>query len=524
MSNESSDNASIDSSDQSSIVSLDIIEKEKSSLQIHRSKTADNNDYSSDSSISEYYQLATGYHENKALIPLSPSYTHLDISSGEEEIDEINDNCEANYVRLSSEIENSKEKTKLISINEYLDNLNDRSSNDTSSSYESSKDSLISNVSDVMADNIGIVNDLKNESSNQLTSKSLDSKAHTINTQYSNLITNDVINNTSVTSYDQSSVSSIDLAPETRSTLNESSNSDSMISDDTSNDDQISIVSKEAVEKTRFTQTNVFLNYMNHKQCIDPVTEIDESIVESLSVMNDKIKHMEANVLNECMDCHKTTIDLVDCYYPANSDNITVKNCIHSYKPNNSSAQIKNNTTIPASVDECNSIDSDNCKQCILSRSHYLSSSQRFPWNPDSQNDISYRRFENKDKIYVSESYTDKPKQNENVFYRNTINGLSTCIDKHHIITKDHLKKNCDDKIVYSKNCSTIPYVYDNIEVRVKKNLKRRLGGQVADDKENHVKINKLITGAFKKLKRLEFATRKITCSEESDHKDNVGE
>lgn len=565
MNNESSDD-DVSSYDKSSISLLDIKEKSKPSLIVNY---LNNDDCCYDTSNYEYYQISSGYN-NETLIPLSPSYNkYLDIVVSD---DEENDEIKNNY-QLPSVLRNNDNETKDTLSNDYLDVLNNENSDNASTSYdhsqtvllskqeEKSKSGLLIDYLDV--DNNGIVNSFENEYY-QLSSELTNNEAQTSCTSSYKYL--DVISNeNSITSYDQSSNASLDLED---INLTQKDTYSDYISDSNDSDDSItssnqSIIDSQDISKdTKYTQTCIFLNHMNHKQySIDHTTNVDESIAESLSVVDDKTKYTQTDLPHECIDYYKITEDLIDNCIPIDSnveivDNLFNSNTpdsscstqideysmnsfnpvnssaqisgypINSFTPISSSAQIINNIIIPTSAEV-----NDDFNRSISNSSNYLSCFQQLPWSPESQNDHfsnrsthgpiidNFRRHEDNDKMYGSEPYIDRPRQNENIFHRNIINGSTLYMDKNHITCRDRLKKTIEENIVNRKNCKS--HTNNNIEAKIKKNLKRRMGGQVADGKENH---NRWITGGFKKVKRVEFVVRKISYSDESDNNDNVDE
>lgn len=443
----------------------------------------DDGDNCDDNPKYEYYQLSTGCHENLECI----SYRELNIESDNEDNCEITDNYS-----LTFKEHNNEEKTKFVSNYEYSDN--EDPDDDVFTDYDQSqilsslhnKEELkhipIIEYSDIMIDNNNIVSNFENE--------------------YYELTTGLLNNNKQITSLD----SKEKTEPKDKYsdlTLDNNTN------DSVSSSDQSTTPSKES----KSTQTDWFSNQINYKQFIDPITKIDELIVESLGIVNDKTKCTQTDTVFDCKDCCKITKILIDGYIPLNSE--IVEDLIKSYTPSrngpkdeldenftnsfipiNSNAQkINNNTSIPSSTRGSELLNSDH-NHCVSNGLHYLSSFQPTFWSP--------------------KNLADKSKQ-EYIYHRNG----STYIDKNYVISKNHLKKTVDEKIVFSKNCKSIPRAYNHLIAKVKKNMKKRLGEQVASDKENR---SLLITGHFKKLKRVEFVKRKVIYSDESDNNDNIDE
>lgn len=484
ISNENSDN-DVTSNDESSSIELLSRYKKFKPLTQHLSDTV-GYDYKHESTENEYFQLTTGY-DNAAFIFPSPNFNYnLESESDKEESNEINDNCKNNYLK----------KTKLLPRNDYSDG------NSSDTSYD------------------------------QLSASSLDNKDEsTIKvSEYSHIMTDNSCRNNSEIC-DQSSSTSSDIEDEETKCMTADSYSD-YTSEDSSNDsdtsnEQSNTELQNITKNTKSTQTNLFLNHLNHKHFEDPITRIDESIAESLGIMNDDTKCTQTNLTFECDDCYKITEDLLDNYFPLNT-NVKVGDVINSC--DNSSAQIINNTIIPTTAQ-----DDDYGNNNISKSSHSdLSSSQKFFPNTESQYDHSSSRLvqnciienllENNEKHFTSEIYRNRHKHTEKMLLRNAImKGSTPYMDKNHAICRDRLKKAIGEKIIYGKHCMKIPYEYDNIDAKIKKSLKRRLGGKVAAGKENHSTCV-CISASFQKFKRIEFVTRKNTYSEESDNNDNVDE
>lgn len=326
--------------------------------------------------------------------------------------------------------------------------------------------------------------------------------------------------------------------------------------------DQPSAESKAVVKETKCTQTDLFLNHENRKKTKNDTTMIDGSLADSLGIISDHTKCTQTEISLDCMNCCTTSKHFLHSYVPVYSNiqiakgfknsyatasssaqisNYSVNNTIpvsssaqtaeysmHSFIPINSSAQIINNTFTPTSSKDSRLFDSEKFNHNTSSSSHYVSCSQQSSENLNLTNrltnstTVKCRRLEKNEKIFNSESLTDRSKPNELILNLNAISGLSY-MDNNHVTGKSRFMKATDEKIVYGKLCKTVPYDYDNIEVKMKKSLKRRSGEQAADGKENR---NRWIIDydGFKKLKRMEFVGRKITCSDDSDNNDNVDE
>lgn len=517
MSNESSDN-DVTSNDESSLSSIELPLAEE-----YLSDTVDN-DYSQNNSDNEYFQLSSGY-DTAALMSLSQDFNYNSASESDEEIDNL-------------------KKTKLMPSNEYSVDINTESSGDNNTDQLSAS-SLYNNCH---------VNNFENKF-HQISSKYLDKPKFTCTPKYSDILSINSENSNNSEICDQYSNTSSDIEDEESKYMNADSysdctNEDSSNDSDNSNEQSITEL-QDFTKNTKSTQTNLFLiNHLKHKQFVDPITRIDESIAESLGVMNDENKCIQTNVSFDCDDCLEITEDLTDNYFPfisyvevgdANNSYTSDKSRVqipeysmNSFTPISSSAQIINNTIIPTSAHEYNLINNDYSDNNV-SNDYDVSSSQKYFQNPESQCDHSSSRLvqqnpiiennhllENNKKNYSSKLYADRHKHTENILLRNAIMmGSAPYMNKNHAISRDRLKKAIGDKIIYSKNCMKIPYEYNNIEAKIKKSLKRRLGGKVADGKENHTTW---MSGSFKKLKRIEFVTRKNTYSDESDNNDKGDE
>lgn len=440
----------------------------------------------------------------------------------EESVDKENhtiENFKDNYNSFPSKMKNNEENTKYKLNHEYPNVINNDYSDDSLTSYNQSQTALLDkkdklksildiDYSDFTIDNDGIVNNFKN-GCYQLSSESelLNNKEPSLRKSKTNNSIINCIQSSSVESLN----TKIKIKPGTKDGSLDFTN-DVDFNDTITNND---LSSQDTKKETKYTQTDVFLNHTNHKQFIDHITMVDESMIEALSAIDEETKCTQTDLSIECIDCYKTAEDLIDSYIPVSSNVEILEDFINCYTPNHSNvhvaeysgnnlasniskAKIINNTLNPNSVEDSELLNSD---QCSSNKSHDLSSSI----------------IENDKQNCGSVSYTDKLKQ-EYILYHNAINRL-IYLDKNYPICTDRLKT-ISDQIVYSKNCKIIPHANRHFEAKVKKNLKRRLGGQVAD-KENY---NQWITGSFKKLKRVEFVVRKTICSEESCNNDNVDE
>lgn len=445
----------------------------------------------------------------------------------EESVDKENnitiENSKDYYNSFSYQIKNKEKKRKLELNHEYPNDINNECFDDSLTNYNHSqtvlldkkeklKSTLDIDYSDVTSDNDSTVKNGYYQLS--LESELLNNKEQTALKQSfrkSNV-------NNSIINCNQSSLDTKKEMKPAAKDINPDFISDVNFNDTITNND---LSSQDIKKESKYTQTDVFLNHTNHKQFIDHITMVDESMIDALSAIDDETKCTQTDLSIECIDCYKTAEDLIDSYIPANSNVDILEDFINCYTPNHSNthvaeysgnnltpniskAQSINNTFIPTFVEDGELLNSD---QCSSNKSHDLSSSII----------KNNHCFEHEKSRCRSVSYTDKLKQ-EYILYHNAINKL-IYLDKNYPICTDRLKT-ISDQIVYSKNCKIIPHANRHFEAKVKKNLKRRLGGQVAD-KENY---NQWITGSFKKLKRVEFVVRKTTCSEESCNNDNVDE
>lgn len=529
-----------------------------------------------DDSVNSYCHLASEYCENITLLsPLSPSRsTSIDTSSSsEEDMDEIIYSLKNSCNQLPFELlkkEEEETKCSLSSpVNKYSNILYNENSGDAFIGFEhlptelpstkdKSKHIFLIDISDDNDKVDHVENDfyqLPESLDNAQTGSSKNLKYLNVGS-YKNL---------PATNNKQSSISSlnVNLKPLFKNTCDGNSR------DSTSSCDQ-STETKNNFKKLihKCTQTEILSNQMNHKQCIDPITRVDESVVDSLYFKDNTTKstQTDGNWPDICMECRQVAIDIVNSFYSVSGIE-SIKNSINSYIPRtsstqisknslsnstsvnhgtqtteysadsftpvSSSAQIVNNTITPASFEEFEPTNNNDLDNNVSNNSQYSKRFQQLPWAPNNVNDNFSTRssvnenncqLEDNDVIYNSESFTERTKQNENILYNNSISESTLYFDKNHAMAKERLKKIIDEKVVNGKNCNMQngQLANGNIDTKMKKNLKRRLGGQVTDDKENHIKNNRWITAGFKKFKRVEFVVRKISCSDESDNNDNI--
>lgn len=534
------------SNDQSSITSLDV-NKESKSLMTEHSWNSDD-DYCSDDFSDTYFQGANGYHKNGLLYHF-PSLTYLDSSNDDNE--EMFKQIEK-YKNESHKLLNVKNILQMKSNHLYNERTQSSDDDYTNDYYEKSRAQSQSNLeklrgillSKAKMKDYKYIENYKDDYHSSSDSSDNDIKSCT----YLDIMSFKNPENSSVINYDE--LSNVSLYSNSNSSYSDSMCNENSNDSVSSNDQSISITNS-MIENTKCTQTsNFILSQMKHKQCKNPVTMISELIANSFDVTDDKTKCTQT-CLYFCKNCRRVVADLIDYFYLVNSN---VKDCPNSYNAQNavnnsilisanaqvtenpvdrftpvsSSAQIVNNTIIPTSTKKQKSINNNSCNRYFPNLSNFQqlfhslkNSNNHFTtcYNPIIKNNC---QIENNEKICSLESHTDKSKQIENVLYQTSTNE-STCIDKNHVLSKDRLKKNIDEKIVHDKNCNVMSSTQNNIEIKTKKSLKRRLE-QVTDNKENQEKNNRWMFGDFKKLKRMQFVKRKFSCSDESDNNDNINE
>lgn len=553
--NKTIDNSTI-SYDQSSITSLGVNEESKSSLMTEHSCNSDN-DYCSDDFSDTYFQGANGYHKNGLLYNF-PSLTYLNSSNDENE--EMFKQIER-YKNESYKLLNIKNITILRMKSNHLYNERTQSSDDdyTNDYYEQSRAQSLSNLkklrgillSKAKMKDYKYIENYKDDYHRSSFDSSDSSDNEIKSCIHSEVMSFKNFKNSFVINYDE--LSNLSLYSDSYSSYSNSM-CDENSNDSVSSNDQSIFISNSITENTKCTQTsNLILSQMNHKQCINPFTMINELTAYSLDVMDDRTKSTQT-YLYFCKNCCRVVADLIDSSYLVNSN---VKDCVNSYNAQNavnnsilisapaqitenpvdrftpvsSSVQIVNNIIIPTSTKKHKSVNNNGCNRYFPNISNLSHFQQLFHGLENSNNHftICYNpiiknncQIENNEKIYSLESHIDKSKQIENVLYQ-TLTNESTCTDKNHVLSRDRLKKTVDEKIVYAKNCNVMSSTQNNIDIKTKKSLKRRLE-QVTDNKENQEKNNRWIFGDFKKLKRMKFVKRKFSCSDESDNNDNINE
>lgn len=506
------------------------------------------------------YQLSTEY-SNEVVVPLSSKFNYV-LSDDEENV--VIDDCKNNSSFLC-ESRNNEEETNctssnsdLISSESYDNSLNncDKSTTELLDNEGNSKSTVIHYLNSVTDNFENDYYQLPSELSNNEAQPSFSQ-----NPKYPSNISYTDSDNCVINNVHSSNVSS-EIKEDTNSLKNAcaSNRIDENSNKSVTNDDYMTVIDLQGIiKKTKSIQANVIVKRMNRKQFIDFVTKIDESHV----ALDDKSKYNQTNLSLECLDCYKTNEVFLDDCVPINSnkneDISNAPNCscaqiatnksvsssispvissaqnakfpVNNFTPVSSNAQINNTVIFTSAEEELMLIGSDECDHYIPNSSNNLSCSQKFPKSVNSQNEHLSNPLthsskitenylpKNNDKVYNSEPYADNSKPNENIFYRNIINGSTPHLDKNQVICKDLLKKNITENISFIENYNSYSNV--GIEPKIKKNLKRRAVGQIADDKENHSRW----TGTgYKKLKRLEFVMRKRTYSDESDNNDNVDE
>lgn len=349
----------------------------------------------------------------------------------------------------------------------------------------------------------------------------------------------DESSNDTITSCDQSLGGQENIKSISRNTFSNLSDNSSDYS--MTNSDQSSIKSGCIVKKTKYTQTDKILNYINVKKNKDPITRVDESVAETL--INDATKSTQTDISLDCMDCFAMSEVFVKSCISVNSSTHNAENSGINCIPIDSSSQITKypiSTPVSSNTEVINKIfdsPSENLESHraedqnhISNCSHNSSSFQQFSQSPENQNDnlsncLSYGSINENNHLddkCNSEIYDDEPIENEfNINLDPIIE--SSYLDLNHVICKSRFNNVIDEQINYGQICKRIPYKYGNIEGRAKKYVKRRLGEHVANGKENR---NRWITGYgnFKKVKRVKFVMKKVARSDDSDNNDNADE
>jgi len=403
-----------------------------------------------------------------------------------------NDNLKYNSL-ISSQIPNNEEETKCIPSKECSVIVNNESSNVDFTDHDQSPTETLDNEEEskakskiddahVMIGNDGVVNNFENEHY-QLYYNEV--QTFTPNYKYSDIISNDSSDNSneSSSSYDESSVESLDVSDETNYSSTDTSSDytsseslcDSEFTCSTSSSDQSSIMVK-ITRKTEYPKINIL---KNHKRFMDSIA----TSAKSFDCVNDRNNCTQTNIPLECIICYDSSDDYIDCHStqidnnsaPNNSSNDKVDEYgVNNFTPISSSAQIINNKIIPVDVEEYELKDGNDGDFNISNKSHYSSNFHPHPCNPASKsNNLMHNPInENNFKIFNDEHNAYKP--NEYI----TINEAIPFIDTNDEMCKE-LMKMSDEKSVYDSKCKIMPFV--RIARNVKKSLKRR----VADNKEN---------------------------------------
>ncbi|XP_015380058.1 PREDICTED: putative uncharacterized protein DDB_G0282133 isoform X3 [Diuraphis noxia] len=428
-----------------------------------------------------------------------------------------NNNLKYNCL-IPSQLPNNKEEIKLIPSKESSVIRNNENSIFAFTGHDQSPTKTLDNAEEskakskidddfVIIGNDGIVNNFENE----YYQYDHEIQIYTPNYKYSDVISNDSSDNSneSLSSYDQSSVESLDACEKTNYSSMDTSTE--YVSDEslynsqltTSSSDQ-SITFNDTTTKTKSTQTNLL---EKHEQFMGHV----EILTKSFDHVDGKNKCTQTNAPLECINCYDSTDDYVDRQININSapnSNIQIDGYgVNNFTPISSSAQIINNKIIPMDVEEYELKDSNDTNLNISNKSHYSSHFYPHSCNPASQNNNLMRSPINENNCILFDDELNAYKPNEYI----TIDEAIPFIDKNNEMYKEFMKI-VDKKSVNDRKCKIMPFV------RIAKNLKKNLKRQVADNKENR---NHLISRGIKKFK-FEFIERDFSCSDESNNNDNV--
>lgn len=458
-------------------------------------------EYYCTSSYNAYYQGPNDYTLSQVMKPLSSDPKHFDSDKNTLSVKKLGGRTHEFLKNNSSSKFQSNEKL-IKPSNAYSDIINNRYYDDAFiSCKKSSTSSLVTKefrpLPIIDDSNVMIDNTLEND--HQLASQLLNIQTRrgllTPNKYKHSDVISDENSDSSTSSYDQSSVSSLDIKERTKLSFKD-------IFLDIKSDENSSNVTKfqdGLVKNNKYTQTNGSFNHNNHQKCINPIFRDDKSIVELHDANDNKTKCSQTDLLFECMD-NKTTNDLIDNHIPVKSNNEIVKNVTnHYYTSDVSNNQISeyatnnhtsvcsnvkniNNTISSSSSDEYDLTDSDDSLHSFQ-HTFWSSESQNYHFSNCSTRNISsdnYRRLDSYDK--TCSSYTDKTLQNEH-YLNHKINESISDVDKYFQMYKDRLKKTADEKIINGKNCKIISR--DNVEAKMRKNMKRHLESKVVDNKEN---------------------------------------
>lgn len=453
-------------------------------------------EYCCNNSFNQYYQGPNDYTLSQVLKPLSsvPKLLESDVgtSSDKEFGNKMHEILKNNYCTSSKSLSNEKE-IKLKSIDAYLDIINNKYYDEAFASCQLSS-SLVNKElrplplvddSNFMIDKTLINYELLN---NQAKTKLIN--------KHSDVICNEN-SNTSTSSYDQSSVSSINIKERTTISFKDIF---SDLSDE--NSDNVIKLQDNLMKNNKCTQTDGPINHINHK-FVNPICRVDESIVESHDILDDKTKYSQTDLLFGYMNNDKTSKDLIDNYDQVYSNNEIEENSMNSYTSDISSNQISeytansftfvssnakstNNTIASTSIEEYELMD-NNYSDNYSHRSQYTLSSPESNYDhysncsPHHLSSDNNRELENYDKTSYS-SYTDRVVQNE-CYLNHKINESISDVDKYFQSYKDRLKKTTDEKLINGKNWKILPR--DN-EAKMRKNMKKRLESKVVDNKENY--------------------------------------
>lgn len=416
---------------------------------------------------------------------------------------ETNDDLECNY-QVPYQLTNNEEGKKAVKIKKNSVIMNNESSNAASTDYDQSLAETLGNEEEsnaeltqyktnVIINNYDVANNFDNEYYQSLL-ELYDNKTLTSFTssyKYSNVINNEDSDD-SISSYDQSSVESLDISDKTDHSS--SDNSSDCTSDESSYDSDSTTSNQSILQDVEKS--------INNKKFAGHLSKF----VESFEFVNGKNNSSQTHVSFECTNFYTTTKDFIDNTQidehidsiPNNSNVQMDGYDVRSFTPISSSAQIINNTIIPMNVEEYELKDSNDCSCYVTNRLHNLSHAHPHTCNPESQIDnLTHSPInENNTKLYSADIYAYKP-----------IEYILPFIKKNNEVCKNHMKM-IDKKYVKERKCKIMPYN------RTAKNFQTNLKRQAADGKEN---LSHLITNGFKKIKMV-FIDRDFSCSDDSDN------
>lgn len=446
------------------------------------------------------YQVPNDYTLRQVMKPLSSVSQHFDSDINTLSVKELGSKTDEilknNYCSLSKFQSNEK---PIKPINAYSDIINNRYYDDAFVSYK--KSSILSLVTKELKplpiidnSNVMINNTLKNDY--QLPSQLLNnqSKVKLTPNKHSDVIYDENVD-TFTSSHDQPSVSLLDSYKRTKLSLKD------LLSGIKSDENSYNVNKFQdgLMINNKCTKNDGFFGHLNH-QFINPIFRNDKSIDESQDINDYNTKYSQTDLLIGCIN--NKTNDLIDNSIPVKSNDEIVENVMNNYTSYISNNQISeyaansctsvrsntksvNNTISFTSITGYDLTDNNNSDDNLHRFQHSL-------WNPESQNDhfsnCSTHNISSGNNRWLDSygktcsSITDRTVQDE--YYSNhKINQSISDVDKYFQLYKDRLKKTTDEKLINSKNWKTMSR--NNIEAKMRKNTKRRLGSKVIDNKEN---------------------------------------